>query len=272
MEYKFYSIERENQIGWVYLNRPEKKNAMNPPAWYELPQIISELDQDEEVRVIIIASKGDVFSAGIDLFEMTSEIQELTEPSQKGGIKKTLIKKINKLQQTISSLENTDKPVIAAVNGLCIGAGLDLISACDIRLCSEDAKFSLRETSLGFVADVGVLQRLPLIVGEGITRELAFTGRFFDAGYAKRILLVNEVYRDKDSLIKAVRDLALKIASNPPLAVQATKKVLNFISGERIRRGLEYVASISANIIPSEDLFEAISAFSEKRKPVFKGK
>jgi enoyl-CoA hydratase len=272
MNYEFYSVNKEGFIGWVLLNRPQKKNAMNPPAWYELPRIISELDADDSVRVIIIASSGDTFCAGIDLLEMTQYISEIGEPQQRGGVKRSLIKKIYRLQETVNCLQKTDKPVIAAVNGYCIGAGLDLISACDIRLCSRDARFSLKEASVGFVADLGVLQRLPLIVGEGITRELAFTARLIDAETAYRIHLVNRVLNDKEELLKEAEALAEEIAQNSPLAVYNEKRVLNFISEERIRRGLEYVASISANTIPSDDLFEAFNAFMEKRRPDFKGK
>ncbi len=270
MDYKFYRIQKEEHIGWIYLNRLEKKNAMNPPAFYELPQIIKEMDQDNDIRVIIIASNGDIFSAGIDLIEMSTEIEEIREPDQKGKTKSSLIKKISRLQDMVNSLQSTDKPIIGAINGLCIGAGLELVSGCDIRLCSNDAKFSLRESAVGFVADIGVLQRLPPIIGEGNTRELAFTAKFIDATTALRMHLVNAIFPDKDTLLRGARDMALEIASNSPLAVRSTKRVLNFINEERIRRGLEYVALCSANIIPSDDLFEAISAFLEKRKPDFK--
>ncbi|MCX7957833.1 MAG: enoyl-CoA hydratase-related protein [Deltaproteobacteria bacterium] len=272
MDYKFYRIEKDKSTGWIYLNRAEKKNAMNPPAFYELPQIISEMDKDTSIRVIVIASSGDTFSAGIDLTEMSMEIEEIRNPDQKGDTKWSLIKKIYRLQDMVNCLQATDKPVIAAVNGLCIGAGLDLISGCDIRLCSEDAKFSLREAAVGFVADIGVLQRLPPIIGEGNTRELAFTAKFIDAKTALRMHLVNAVFENKDSLMKGALDMALEIASVSPLAVKATKRVLNFLNEERIKRGLEYVASVSADIIPSEDLYEAINAFIEKRKPDFKGR
>lgn len=272
MSYEFYSVEKEGSIGWVFLNRPQKKNAMNPPAWYELPRIISELDADEDIRTIIVASSGDTFCAGIDLLEMTQDIEEITDSQQRGGIKRRLIKKIYGLQRTMNCLQETNKPVIAAVNGLCIGAGLDMISACDIRLCSRDARFSLKEASVGFVADVGVLQRLPLIIGEGMTRELAFTARLIDADMAYRIHLVNGVLDNREGLLEAARNMAEEISQNSPLAVYNTKKILNFISEEQIRRGLEYVASISANTIPSDDLFEAFNAFMERRRPEFKGK
>lgn len=272
MEYRFYRVEKEGNKGWIYLNRPEKKNAMNPAAFYELPLIVEEMNRDEEIRVIILLSSGDTFSAGIDLLEMANEIEEIKNPDQRGAIKESLIKKIKGLQEMVNCLQRIDKPVVAAVNGICIGAGLDLISGCDIRVCSEDAKFSLREAAVGFVADIGVLQRLPLIIGEGNTRELAFTAEFIDSATALRMHLVNRVYKDKESLVKGAREIADEIASCSPLAIRATKRVLNFVSEQRVKMGLEYVASVSANIIPSEDLIEAINAFIERRKPEFKGK
>lgn len=269
MDYKFYRTEKEGHIGWIYLNRREKKNAMNPSAFTELPEIIKIFNEDNDIRAIIITSSSETFSSGLDLIEMSSVIEEIREPDQDGSTKWSLIEKITRLQESVSILQSIEKPVIAAVNGLCIGAGLDLISGCDIRLCSKDSMFSLREAALGFVADIGALQRLPPIIGEGNTRELAFTARFIDAETALRIHLVNAIFTDRDSLLIGARDMALEIASNSPLAIKATKRVLNFLLEEEIKRGLNYVASVSSNIIPSEDLKEAISAFLEKRKPKF---
>lgn len=271
MDYEFYRVEKKGAIAWVYLNRPEKKNAMHPPAWIEPVAILKELEEDDQIRVIIVTSSSNNFCAGIDLMGMTPDLPELMDPGQKGGVKRKLLKKIAKLQEGISAFELCKKPVIAAVSGFCIGAGLDMITACDIRICSEDATFSLREAAVGFVADVGVLQRIPHIVGQGIARELAYTAKDIDAKRAKEILLVNDVYPDKDSLLKGAEEMAQQIAENSPLAVQTSKDVLNDGIGKSIEDGLKYVASMSANIIPSDDLFEAITAFAEKRKPSFTG-
>ena len=150
--YDFYLVEKEPPLAWVYLNRPEKKNAMNPPAWAETIPIFEGLDADDDIRVIIIAGKGAAFSAGIDLVGMGAELPEITDPHQKGGVKQKLIKKIRQLQDAISCIEWCRKPVIAAVHGYCIGAGLDMATACDIRLCSEEAVFSLREAAVALSA------------------------------------------------------------------------------------------------------------------------
>jgi len=268
----FYLVEKEPPLAWVYLNRPEKKNAMNPPAWKEPEKIFEDLDRDDDIRAVVIAGKGPCFSSGIDLVAMMPELPELMEQDQKGGIKWRLLPKIKKLQDAISCIERCKKPVIAAIHGHCIGAGLDMATACDIRLASQDAGFCLKEAAVGFVADVGVLQRIPLIVGQGHARELAFSARTITAARAKEILLVNEIFEDKEALIKEARALALEIAGNSPLAVQASKDVLNYGVGKGIDDGLNYVASMSANIIPSNDLTEAVTSFMERRPPDFTGK
>lgn len=270
-EYTYYLVEKKGPVAWVYLNRPEKKNAMNPPAWSEAPAVFDGLDKDPEVRAIVLAGKGEGFCAGIDLMSMVGEIPELMDPAQKGGVKARLIQRIYPLQETMTCIERCRKPVIAAVHGACIGAGLDMIAACDIRLGSADAVFSLREAAVGFVADVGVLQRLPHIVGQGITRELAFTAKNISADRARSILLLNAVYEDQAALMAGAEQMALEIAECSPLAVQASKEVLNYGVGKSIDDGLRYVASVSTNIIPSDDLFEAVTAFTEKRKPKFTG-
>lgn len=271
-EYKYYLIEKKAPLAWVYLNRPDKKNAMNPPAWKEAPAVFEALSHDPDIRAIIVAGKGPAFCAGIDLKSMIGEIAELTDPAQKGGVKWRLLQKISALQETITRIETCPKPVIAAVHGHCIGAGLDLITACDIRLGSEDAVFSLREAAVGFVADVGVLQRLPYIVGQGITRELAYTAKNITAARAKAVLLLNETFQDKAHLMQGAEKMAMEIADCSPLAVQASKAVLNYGIGKSVDDGLKYVASVSTNIIPSDDLSEALTAFRERRKPKFTGK
>ncbi|MGM0403782.1 MAG: crotonase/enoyl-CoA hydratase family protein [Thermodesulfobacteriota bacterium] len=269
--YEFYQVEKKPPIAWVYLNRPEKKNAMNPPAWKETIPLFADLDADKDIRAVIISGRGPCFSAGIDLMAMAQELPELMENEQKGGIKWRLLKKIYALQDTISCIEWCRKPVIAAIHGHCIGAGLDMATACDIRVCTSDAVFSLREAAVGFVADVGVLQRIPRIVGQGFARELAYTAKNFDAQSAKEMLLVNAVYDGYDALMAGAAKTAEKIAANSPLAVEASKDVLNFCMGKPVDEGLKYVASVSTNIIPSKDLMEAITAFMEKRTPAFTG-
>lgn len=270
--YKFYQVEKKGHIAWVYLNRPEKKNAMGPDAWKEIIPLFAEIDDDDEIRVTIIAGTGKDFSTGIDLVGMAPLIPTLNNWDMSAKAKVKLFKDILPLQDAMSSVEKCSKPVICAFHGYCIGAALDLGAACDIRLASLDAKISLREAAVAIIADVGVLQRLPHIVGQGVTRELAFTAKFIDAGRAKDVNLVNAVYPDKESLLKGAEEMANEIAGQAPLAVRGSKEVLNYCRGKGIADGLEYVAARSSMILPSEDLAETMASFMEKRTPKFKGK
>ncbi|MEA3222825.1 MAG: crotonase/enoyl-CoA hydratase family protein [Thermodesulfobacteriota bacterium] len=269
--YKFYKVEKKEHIAWVYLNRPKKKNAMGPDAWREIIPIFADIDTDDDILVAIIAGEGKDFCAGIDLIGMAPELPTMKEWDMSAGAKQKLFKSIFPLQDSISCVEKCSKPVICAFHGYCIGAALDLGSACDIRLACVDAKISLREAAVSFVADVGSLQRVPHIVGQGIARELAFTAKFIDAHRAKKVNLVNEVFPDKESLLKGAYEMALEIAKNSPLAVQGAKGVLNYCRGKSIADGLEYVATRSAMILPSDDMAETLKAFLEKRPPKFTG-
>jgi enoyl-CoA hydratase len=271
MEYKYYLVEKRGHIAWVWLNRPEKKNAMNPPAWTETIPIFEDLDEDENIRVVILAAKGSDFNTGLDLVEMLVELEELAAQVQSAGQRKTFMKKLLKLQDGLSCIEKCRKPVIAAVHGLCLGGGLDLITACDIRLASKDAKFSLLEASVGMVADVGVLQRIPNIIGQGHAREMAYSCRRITADKAMRINLINEVYENYEELLKEAEILANEIAANSPLAVQASKVVFKYGIGKSVEDGLLFNAAVSNYTIPSNDVAAALKAFSEKKKPEFTG-
>jgi len=271
MEYKYYMVEKKGHIAWVWLNRPEKKNAMNPPAWKETFPIFEDLDDDDNIRVVIIAAKGNDFNTGIDLVSMIPELNELTTPTPTAAQKRSFYKKLLKLQDGLSCIERCRKPVIAAVHGMCFGGGLDLITACDIRLCTNDAQFSLLEAAVGMVADVGVLQRIPNIIGQGHTRAMAYSCRRINAARAKEINLVNDVYETRDELYREVESLANDIAANSPLAVQATKTVLRYGIGKSVEDGLIFNAAVSNYTIPSNDVITAFKAFAEKKKPEFKG-
>jgi len=270
--YTFYRLIKEGNIAWVYLNRPEKKNAMGPAAWKEIIPLFQEIQDDDDILAVIIAGEGKDFCAGIDLIGMGGEVPSLKnwDFSASGTMK--LYRAIFPLQDTMSCIEKCSKPVICAIHGFCIGAGLDMASACDIRLASKDTRISLREAAVAFVCDVGSLQRVPHIIGQGLTRELAYTAKYIDAERAREIHLVNAVFDDKDALLAGARSMALEIASNAPLAVQSSKDVLNYCRGKSIADGLEYVAARSAMILPSDDLAETMKAFLEKRPPKFTGK
>jgi enoyl-CoA hydratase len=272
MSYKSLRLTKNDGIAEIVLTGPGKGNAMGPDFWREMPEVFSALDCDEETRVIIIRGDGGNFSYGLDLPAMMGAISpRLTGPSLAAERSK-LLDKIGDMQQACDRVARCRKPVIAAVAGWCIGGGLDLIAACDIRLCSEDARFSLREVRIAIVADIGSLQRLPRIIGEAHTRELAFTGKDIDSRRALHTGLVSDVYEDETALLDAARSLARQIAANPPLVVQGIKQVMNDCRDKTISEGLRYVAVWNSAFLQSEDLIEAMNAFRDRRPPQFKGK
>ena len=266
------ALEVREGVATVTLLGPGKGNALGPAFWNELPELFAQLDADAAVRAVIVRGGGKAFTFGLDLMAMAGELGPLILPGGGASERTALIAMIRKLQGAIDAVARCTKPVIAAVHGWCIGGGLDLASACDVRLCSADARFSLREVKVAMVADIGSLQRLPGIIGEGHTRELAFTGRDVDAPRALRIGLVNDVYDTPDALFSAAEQLAQDMAKNPPLVVSGIKQVLNAESEARAQRGLAFVAAWNAAFLPSEDLQEAFAAFAERRDPVFKGR
>jgi len=266
MAYEWIKLDVEDHVGILTLSRIEGMNALSLAFATEITEAVRELDAMEEVRVIVLNSGAREFCVGLDLKDfMTTDL---------GSAKSKLEfpARLRSLFDSANSFEDCKKPFIAAVHGMCIGGGLDMIAACDIRLCTEDAKFSLREAAIGIVADMGVLQRLPYSIGQGFTREMAFTARFFTAREVKRMGLVNTIYPDYDTMIKGVNKIARQIAENPPLAVQATKEVLNYSRTSTVANGMSYAMHKNMVLFNSEDVGEALSSFTEKRKPDFKGR
>ncbi|MBI5445301.1 MAG: enoyl-CoA hydratase/isomerase family protein [Deltaproteobacteria bacterium] len=259
-------LEAEGPIGWLILDRPDRMNALSLDAFRAVGEGVRRLDKDPEVRVIVLRAEGRAFCTGIDL----SALDELlAEPDAAG--RERLRREILELQEDLGAPERAAKPVIAAVHGYCLGAGLDLLTACDIRIAEASATFAVRETKVGLVADVGTLQRLPAIIGEGWFRELALTGRNFTAEEALRLGFVTRVCPDREALLAEARALAGEIAANSPLAVQGTKEVSRFSREHGVRAGLEYVAVKNAALLHCEDLKEALRALQERRTPSFRG-
>ena len=268
MGYEHIEIEHDDRVATLWLNRPEKMNAMSADMWTDIPAAMTDLDADETVRVVILAARGKAFSVGIDV-NMLAGLQP-TGASQ-AEANRRLYLRIKVLQMTATCFANSPKPVIAAVHGYCLGAGMDMITACDVRLAAEDAVFSIRETRMGLVADIGSLERLPGIVGPGHTAELAYTGKDIPATRAGEIGLVNEVYTDQGALLIAARTLADEIAAMSPLVTQGVKAVLGANDSRTTEEALDFVAQWNASYLFSNDLFEAMNAFVEKRDPDFKG-
>lgn len=261
------TIKKDGYVATVFLDRPDKLNAMNLPMWDDLPRAMEEVGSDPGVRVVIIAGKGRAFTAGIDL-QALAIVGTGTGGGSEVAKRQALYRQIRKMQHTMTSIADCPKPVIAAVHGYCIGAGVDLITACDIRLASEDAIFSVRETKLGMVADVGTMQRLPKVIAPGHVAELAFTGKDITAARAKEIGLVNDLHPD---VYLAALELAGDIAANSPLAVQGAKAVLKAGENRSVAEALDYMAVWNAAFLQSYDLQEARLAHREKRPPEYRG-
>ncbi|MDX9716454.1 MAG: crotonase/enoyl-CoA hydratase family protein [Thauera sp.] len=262
-------IGLDGQVAVVTLNRPDKANAMNLQMWQDIRAAMQWVDRTPAVRVAVLHGAGANFCAGIDL-QMMMSILPTVKDACEARTRENLRNLILDLQDTLTSLERCRKPVLAAIQGACVGGGVDLIACADMRYCAADAKFSVKEIDLGMVADVGSLQRLPRLIGEGMVRELAYTGRGFDGGEAARMGLVNRVFDTPEALMEGVMKLAHTIAAKSPLAVRGTKDMLNHARDHSVADGLDRVATWNAAMLLSEDLQTAIRAGMTKQAPKFR--
>lgn len=270
-QWKAFEVSIADHVAEVTLIGPGKGNAMGPDFWRELPELCAELDRDTEVRAIVLAASGKNFSFGLDLAAMAGDMAPVLADNAKAKPRTDFHDTIRRLQSAITAVADCRKPVVAAISGWCIGGGVDLISAADIRYASADAQFSVREVRVAMVADVGSLARLPRIIGDGHLRELALTGKDIDAARAERIGLVNDVFETPEAALDAARATAAEIAANPPLVVQGVKSVLDHSRTADVSDSLRFVAAWNAAFLPSEDIGEAVAAIFEKRPPSFKG-
>jgi enoyl-CoA hydratase len=250
---------------------PGKGNAMGPAFWSEMPEVFAELDADRDVRAIVICGSGGNFSYGLDVPAMGGSFTPLLADGALARPRADFHAEILRMQKAISAVADCRTPTIASVHGWCVGGGVDLISAVDVRYASADAKFSIREVKLAIVADVGSLARLPLILSDGHLRELALTGKDIDAARAEKIGLVNDVFDNAEAALDAAHATAAEIAANPPLTVNGIKDVLDQQRVARVSESLRYVAAWNAAFLPSKDLTEGISAAFAKRAPEFRG-
>lgn len=266
MKYQWIEVEKENHIATVALSRTNQLNALSIEFANEITGVFTELGRADDVWVIILKSNARIFCSGLDLKDAVSQ-------GLIGNTKQMLNFPVvaQNLFDCCNIIEECKKPVIAAVHGMCVGGGLDIIAACDLRLCTRDATFSLREAAIGLVADMGVLQRLPHIIGQSYTRYMAYTARFFSAEEAERMGMILNVYPDQESMMAGAKKLACEIRENAPLAVQNTKEILNFSRDASISDGITLAAHKNMLLLTSGDCAESMKAFMEKRKPVFKG-
>lgn len=263
--------EKDGHIAWIRLNRPEVRNAIDLDVWARIPEVAKEVGADKDIRVAILTGSGDkAFSAGLDL-KSGGQLTANQAGSSMASFIRGFLEKLEELQSCWTSVEKLRVPVIAAVNGFCLGAACELILACDIRVASERAVFSIPEVVFNIVPDQGSTQRLPRIVGQGMARELMFTGRRIDAQEALRIGLLNHLY-PHEQLLRSAKELALEIANNGPLSVEATKRCLNMSMRIPLYEGLEYEALIAAANIIADDTREGMMAQVMKKKADFKRK
>ena len=265
------TLDVDAHVATLWLDREEARNAMGGALWRDLPLAAAAVSSVKDIRVLIIAAKGPHFSVGLDLKEFGGGFTSPATSKSRAASNAQSYAGVRAMQASVTSIADLAVPVIAAIHGYCIGGGVDLVSACDLRLCASDAKFSVRETKVAIVADLGSLQRLPKIIGAGHVAELAYTGKDIDAARALAIGLVNAVFDTRDDLLAGARELASEIARNSPLAVQGTKAVLAANDGRSVDDGLEFVARWNTMYLQSNDLREAMTAFVEKRPPVFHG-
>jgi enoyl-CoA hydratase len=265
------TVEVKDNVAQVTLIGPGKGNAMGPEFWAEMPVVFAELDADPEVRAIVLAGSGNNFCFGLNLLTMGTTLSDTMSTEVSAKPRADFHTHLKSLQQSISAVADCRTPTIAAIHGWCIGGGVDLISAVDIRYASADAKFSVREVKLSIVADVGSLARLPYILSDGHLRELALTGKDIDAARAERIGLVNEVLPDAQSTLAAAHATAAEIAANSPLVTRGIKDVLDEQRTSDVAASLRYVAAWNSAFLPSRDLKEGISAMFSKRTPNFTG-
>lgn len=269
--YESITVEMTGHVALVTLVGPGKGNAMGPAFWSELPEVFASLDADPEVRAIVLTGSGRNFSYGLDLPAMAGTLSPILAEGALARPRATFHAEVQRMQRSISTVADCRTPTIASVHGWCIGGGVDLISAVDIRYASADAKFSVREVKLAIVADVGSLARLPLILNDGHLRELALTGKDIDAARAEKIGLVNDVFEDPAASLAAALATAAEIAANPPLTVNGIKDVLDQQRTSAVSESLRYVAAWNAAFLASKDLTEGITATFEKRAAQFTG-
>jgi enoyl-CoA hydratase len=266
------AISIEAHVATVVLRAAGKASRMGPAFWSEMPGAFAWLDENPDVRAVVLRGEGEHFSYGLDLAAMGGELGSVLGDGALAKERTDFLLTIERMQRTMSCVAACRKPVVAAIAGWCVGGGVDLVTACDVRLCSADARFSVREVKLAMVADVGTLARLPAIVGQGHARMLALTGDDIDAARAQRIGLVEDVYDTQAALFDAAGALARRMADNPPLVVQGVKQVLNAASERAAADSLRTVALWNSAFLPSHDLREAMTAFMEKRTPRFSGR
>ena len=271
MTYTCFNVETKDHVAHIRMIRPERANSMIPEFWDELPKIVGQLSEGNEARAIVLSAEGRHFCSGMDLsvFAGNNDVSVQDNAAhisrQRANFRTTALH----LQRTFSCLEESRLPVLSAIQGACIGGGIDMVSATDLRYATEDAFFCIQEINIGMTADVGTLQRMPKLVPEGVVRELAYTGRNMSASEAKERGFVNDIYEDQDAMDDAVLEIAQEIASKSPMAIWGTKQTLNYGRDHSVADGWQYIATWNAAMFDPDDMAEAFMAQTENRDAQF---
>ena len=267
---KPFDVEVNNSIAHIRFNRPEKRNSMNEDFWNLFPKEVEGLDDSGEIRALIVSSTGPHFSSGIDLNMFKDDVVEEESENELGRSRGYFIQQLKYLQNAANCLEAARFPVIAAIQGGCIGGGIDLVTAADIRLCTKDAFFIIEEINVGLAADIGTLQRLPKIIPAGIAREWAMMGEKVSADRAKEVGLVSSLHDNQEGMLESAFEIAEKLVSKTPLAMWVTKEVLNYSRDHSVKEGLDNVNLWNAATLHKEDVMTTMMSKMQKKKPEYK--
>ena len=270
-EFNCFKLDVKNHVGNLVLSRPDELNTMSRDFWVELGEVLEVINKDSDIRVVVMSSTGKHFCAGMDLNAFTNGVDNIPDEKKPdhARIGEAVYRVAKELQEYISTLEKIRVPVIAAIHGGCIGGAVDMVTACDIRLASDDAFFCIQEINIGMAADVGTLQRLPKIIPDSKMREMAYTGRRMYAEEAKEAGLVSGTYGSQEELIEAANKLASEIASKSPVAIYGLKAVMNYSRDHNVNDSLEYNALWSGAMLSQKDMTEQMTANMEKRDATF---
>ena len=257
-----FEVSIKDGIAHLNMNRPDKFNSMTRLFWKELPEIVKEIDKNAQARVILLTGEGKHFSSGMDLANFSSNGSD--KKKDPARMREIFYHEILELQDTFTALEECRLPTIAAIQGACVGGGIDMVTACDMRYCSSDAFFKIAEVDIGLAADVGTLQRLPSLIPIAAVRELAYTGRKFDAAEAKTLGLVNDVFTSREELMTEVEKIAKTIASKSPLITRIIKKQINYARDHSVKDALDYHAAWNSSLMSGRDMEAAMTSFMNK--------
>jgi enoyl-CoA hydratase len=273
MGHTCFDVDVTDGIAHLRLNRPDAYNTMVPEFWGELPRIVRDLDASGDCRAIVLSSTGKHFCAGMDLSVFTggASLLDMSDVNEEGRKRAKLWLVVQHLQDSFTALEQARMPVLAAVQGGCIGGAVDMVCAADMRYATADAFFCVQEINIGMTADVGTLQRLPKLIPEGVAREWAYTGDRIPAARAREVGFVNEVYASHDEMVEAVLGIARRIATHSPLAVWGTKEMINYTRDHTVADSLRYMAGWQSGMFMGGDMMEEFGAKAEGREPSFEG-